>query len=152
MKRRAMTLTEILMGVSILIILSGVFSLSPDIYKHTAKREAERIYNKLSNCMLKAARTHISFIVTVEPTRINIIWQKPNTQLGKQTEHFAAKPGCSYKWNGPTGGMTYSHVKNTYTAQTATIKINGKGDSVYYIIVSAVGGRMRLSDTPPSST
>ena len=69
-----MTLTELIVGVAILTLLAGVTHLSPDLYKHTAKREAERVYAKLSQCMLEADRTHISFNLEVESSRLKIIW------------------------------------------------------------------------------
>ena len=143
MKRSAMTLTELIVGVAILTLLAGVTHLSPDLYKHTAKREAERVYAKLSQCMLEADRTHISFILEVESGRLKIIWQKPNIMKSKATEYFDAKPGCLYSWNAPHDELLYSHVLNRYT-QGTTIIITGKGEP-HKIIIATIGSRIRLS-------
>ena len=138
-----MTLTEIIVGVAILTLLAGVTNLSPDLYKHTSKREAERVYAKLSSCMLEADRTHISFKLEVETDRLKIIWQKPNTSQAQATEYFDAKPGCSYSWNAPHDELLYSHVQNRYT-QGTTITIMGKGEP-HKIVIATIGSRIRLS-------
>ena len=149
MKRSAMSLVELVIGMALLTLLAGTTNLSPHLYQHSAKREAEKLYSWLSQHALTADRTNITFKLEVESNKIKIIWQKPDIAESKQTEVFPSGEGCSYSWNAPNNGLYYSHYKNCYT-QGATITIKGKGPD-YYVIIAAVGGRVRISDVPPGT-
>ncbi len=147
MKRSAMSLTELLVGLAILTILAGLTHLSPDLYKRTSRREAERVYAQLSNLMLEADRTHTSFKLEVEPKRLKIIWQKLDQSAAKSTEYFDAGPNCTYSLEAPDKTLMYSHVKNAYT-RGETLTVSGKG-SPHYVVIATIGSRIRLSDTHP---
>ena len=144
-----MSLVELVIGMALLTLLAGTTNLSPHLYQHSAKREAEKLYSWLSQHALTSDRTNITFKLEVESNKIKIIWQKPGIAAYKQTETFPIGEDCIYSWNAPNNGLYYSHYKNCYT-QGATITIKGKGPD-YYVIIAAVGGRVRISDVPPGT-
>lgn len=147
MKRSAMTITELLTGLAVLAILAGVTSLSPDLYKQTSKREAERVYAKLLNVIHKADTERIAFNLEVRSQQIIIHWYAPNAA---KDEKFPASRGCSYSWVGVHKNVNYSYINNRF-AQGGHIIVKGKGP-MHYLIIYTVGSRIRLSDTPPASS
>ncbi len=142
-----MTITELLTGLTILIILAGVTSLSPNIYRQTSKREAEKIYATLLNCMHKADRERVSFKLEVEEQQLKICWYTPGADT---YEKFPVSRGCSYAWVGSHDDVIYSYFSNSF-AQGGHIIVQGKGP-LHYVIISTIGSRIRLSDTPPASS
>ena len=59
MRRKALTLTEVLTGLAILSILAGVMTLnSATVGQQTARREAERVAAFFRAHMLRARLTH----------------------------------------------------------------------------------------------
>ncbi len=144
MRRRAVTLTELTVGIAILSLLAGAFTLSPNLWRHTAKHEAERLAAKITAMTRKADATRTNFILTIDRNIMNVEW---GTKAGRRDETFRAHTGFVYYWNAPNNKLTYSHTKNTFTGGT-TISVQGKGES-YYVIIAVNGGRIRVSDTHP---
>ena len=143
-----------MIGMLILAITAGAFVLSSDIWTITAKREAERIFAKLSSLMLKADRTQTHFKINVEQDKIRIQWNSEYTDLVNKkylfVENIIASKGCSYSWNLSNtllDAIYYSYITNSYS-QGVTITVTGRGNP-YYIIIAVVGSRVRLSDTHP---
>ena len=149
MKRSAMSLTELLVGIAILTILAGITHLSPDLYKQTSKREAEKICAILSNYIQKANATQVAFNFEVNTKQIKFVWQNTSLSPSERTKTFDASSGCSYSWksSGSSLTLTYSPVHNNFNYAADSIIVKGKGPQ-HYIIIEP-GGRMRLSDTPP---
>ena len=138
--------------MALLTLLAGVTTLSPEVAQHSAKREAEKLYSWLSQLALNADRTNVTFKLEVTTEKIKARFFKPDADMFSkiQTEYeFPSGEGCSYSWNAPNNGLYYSHYKNAYT-QGATITVSGKG-SDYYVIIAAIGGRVRISDLPPGT-
>ncbi|MBQ9432690.1 MAG: hypothetical protein IJU26_00565 [Synergistaceae bacterium] len=152
MKRRAVSIVELSIGIALLAFLAAQISLSMTLTTHTPKHEAERLAKKLSSLMLKADKTQTHFQIEIEPDKMYIQWNTSETSIVKQadrdkfTETFPASSGCSYEWNAPNKIVYYSHITNKFS-QGATITITGNGDP-YYIKIATIGSRVRLSDTP----
>ena len=144
MKRRAVTLTELVVGMAILSVLAGAFSLSPNLWSYTAKREAERLAAKLTAATRKADATRTNFTIKIDRAVMTLEWQ---TMGGEVDEFFHAHTGCSYDWNANGNKLNYSHTENTFQGG-ATIKVHGKGKP-YHVIIAVTGGRIRVSDTHP---
>ena len=149
MKRKALLMIELLIALLIIAITAGVFTLRADFWSITPKREAERLFAKLSSLMLKADRTQTHFQLEVNPDKITVNWNSEYTNLVFKnnlfTEDIPASKGCSYSWNAPADILYYSYITNRYS-QGATITITGKG-SPYYVKIAAVGSRVRITDT-----
>ena len=140
-------MVELLIGMLILAITAGAYSFSVDIWSITPKREAERGFAKLSSLMLKADNTNTNFQIEVEEKRIRVQWNNEYTNLVNKkhlfVEYIPASKGCSYSCN--VDILYYSCITNKYS-QGAVITINGHGKT-YYVIIAAVGSRVRISDT-----
>ena len=143
---------ELMIALLIMAITAGAFSLSLDIWTITAKREAERLFAKLSNLMLKADMTQTHFQLEVDSEKIRVQWNSEYTNLVKKkylfVENITASKGCSYSWNAPSDILYYSYITNRYS-QGTTITVTGRGKP-YYVIIAAVGSRVRISDSKPS--
>lgn len=148
MRRRAVTLTELTVGIAILSLLAGAFTLSPNLWSQTAKREAERLAAKITALTRTADRTKIDFTLNIDRGRpyMRITYQPKGRR--EYSENFYASAGCSYEWNAPNDKLTYSHTKNTFTGGT-TINVYGK-NGPHYVIIAVRGGRIRTSHTRSS--
>ena len=155
MKRRAVSIVELSIGVALLVLLATQVSLSTNLYTQTPKREAERLAKKLSSLILKADKTQTHFKLEIESDHMFIVWNTNQTSLlteaarQKFTETFPASSGCTYSWNAPNDKVYYSHITNKFS-QGATITITGNGDT-YYVVIAAIGSRVRVSDTKPNA-
>ena len=151
MRRKALLMVELLIAIMIITITAGMFTLNSKVWTITPKREAERLFAKLSSLMLKADKTKTHFQIVVWPEKIVFQWNSEYTDLVKQkymfVEEFTASKGCSYSWNAPNDIIYYSYITNKYS-QGTTITITGK-DANYYVIIAVIGSRVRLSDTHP---
>ena len=146
-----------MIGMLILAISAGAFALSFNIWTITPKREAERLFAKLSSLMLKADRTQTHFKIEVDSDKIRIQWNSEYTDLVNKRyvfiEDFPASKGVYYLWNpdyssdAKNKSVCYSYITNRYN-NGATITVNGK-DTLYYVIIATVGSRVRISDTHP---
>ncbi len=153
MKRPAVSMIELILGMMLLALMASQLSLSTNLYKHTPQREAERLAKKLSSLMLKADQTQTHFKVEIESDHMFIVWNTNETSLvteearHKFTETFPASSGCTYRWNAPNDKVYYSHITNKFS-QGATINVNGEGNT-YYVVIATIGSRVRVSDTRP---
>ena len=155
MKRRAVSIVELSIGIALMMILASQITLSTNISTQTPKREAEKLAKTLSSLVLKASKTQTHFKVEIEPDHMFIVWNTNETSLltaaarEKFTKKFPASSGCTYSWNAPNDKVYYSHITNRFS-QGATITITGKGDP-YYVVIAVIGGRVRVSDTKPGA-
>ncbi len=153
MKRRAVSIIELSIGISLLIILASQVALSTNLAAWTPKQEAEKMAKTLSSLMLKADKTQTAFELNIESDKMVITWNTKQTSLVHQADIekyqkvFPATSGCTYSWNAPNGKLTNNPTKNTYS-HGATITIKGNGDP-HYVIISTIGSRVRTSYTPP---
>ena len=155
MRRRAVSIVELAIGIALLVLLASQVSLSTNLYKQTQKREAERLAKKLSSLMLKADKTQTHFQIDIASENLLIQWNTSETSKVTQqareifTEEFPASSGCTYSWNAPNDKIYYSHITNKFS-QGATITVKGDGDP-YYVVIATIGSRVRVSDTKPST-
>ena len=156
MKRRAVSIIEFSIGIALLVLLASQIALSTNLSTQTPKREAEKLAKKLSSLVLKADKTHTAFEIHIdsqEANKMTVQWNTPTTSIMTQhdrdiyTEDFPASSGCTYSWWKSTSKLLYSPAKSTFTI-AGTIAVKGKGDT-YYVIVAAIGSRVRVSDVPP---
>ena len=149
MKRRAVSIVELSIGIALMMILASQITLSTNISTQTPKREAEKLAKKLSSLMLKADKMHVPFTLTLETDKMIIQWNTSTTSLfhNRNIERFPASSGCTYSWNGEKKQITYTPENTTFT-QSDTIKIEGNGEP-YYVIPALFGSRVRVSDVPP---
>ena len=155
MKRRAVSIVELSIGIALLVLLASQITLSTNISTQTPKREAERLAKKLSNLMLKAEKMHIkSFNLTRDSDNTLLVtWNSSHTSLFRQsdidryTEKIPASSGLTYSWWKSASQVTY-HPNETTFNPGGTIVIRGNGEP-YYVIMNSNGGRVRISDTPP---
>ena len=155
MKRRAVSIVELSIGIALLVLLASQITLSTNLSTQTPKREAERLAKKLSNLMLKAEKMHItSFNLTrTSENMLLVTWNSSHTSLflpediERYTEKIHASPGCTYAWWKSASQVTY-HPNETTFNPGGTIVIRGNGDD-YYVIMNSNGGRVRISDIPP---
>ena len=149
MRRKAILMIELMIALMIIAITAGAFTLRADFWTITAKREAEKVFAKLSGLMLKADRTQTHFQLKINNGKIRVQWNSEYTDLVKSrylyVEDIEPSKGCSYSWNAPKDILYYSYITNRYS-QGATITITGKG-SPYYVKIAAVGSRVRITDT-----
>ena len=152
MKHKGMTLTELVVGMAVLMLLAGMFELNPNSYTQTARREAEKLSGWLSNLMLQSDRTQVAFKLTAETQRITALWQIPDPPEDYRQRdyevYFDASAGCSFDFTAPNQQLIYSYVSNNFSEQGGHIKIYGRG-APHYVIISVGGARVRMSDTCP---
>ncbi len=152
MKRKGLLMVELMIALTIIAIMAGSVSMSFSRYGMTAKREAERIFAKLNSLIRKADKTKTHFGIKLNSSKINITWNSKYTNIWKKadlfTETLNASNSCSYSWNAPGKELTYSYITNRFS-QGTTIDVECKGEH-YYIVIAAVGGRIRLSATHPN--
>ena len=170
MKRKAFTLTEILIALLILTITAAAMTLSPSASKQTAKREAERIVTQLYRLIEIANRTHVAFKVLFDGNEqtgsVPVEWQTPATSqffhIGYDRE-IKLSDGCSiqnlnYSVNDSNNmisigngrlNLEYGIGDNGFLPPGTTFKVTGQDNSIYYIIIYVPGTRIRTSDTKP---
>ena len=73
-KRRAFTLTELIVGVVVMIVTLGVSTMSLRSMDQTAKRETERLVAYIYRQMDKAERIHAIFTLLIDKTAVQIKW------------------------------------------------------------------------------
>lgn len=147
MKRNAFTLVELMMGVMILAITSTVIIVNINAVKgQSAKREADRLAQWLITRMSIADSRMEGFTLSI-PSDVPAAEWASSTPLSPNKDNFEASKGCTFQIN---RNLTYSVEKNNFT-QGGTITVIGKeGSSApYYVVIAAIGGRVRVSDIKP---
>ena len=167
----AFSLIELLMAITVLMILTGVFTLNPAIMgRQTAKHEAERIAEKLRSIALQAEREHISYIIQfpekgdVEFDYFEIFTQTSDTLNRNLIETFKTRTGCKLrnKTNSVSDFNSASNNSESYIydlqqnsfGKNGHIDVIGADNKIWYVILyepGGEGGRIRISDKSPST-
>ena len=136
--KKAMSLVELLVGLTILAVIWGAVSMNAEVSKQTAQREAEKVHKFLTSLILRADAKRQNFNLGVQTNEIQAYFGSET--FGK----LDASPGCSYEWNAPSGSLTYYPSKGNFNNQGATITVKGR-KGPYYVIIAVIGGRIRIS-------
>ena len=150
MMRKAVTLTELLIGIAILGILAGTMSLSNNAFnRQTAKREAERMQAYIYRQMQKADRIHKNFTLQVDGEYLTVNWgDSANTDTS-----FKASDGCRFV-DENDGDKVYDIDRKGFSGGTIRIEAAGKGNEIekYYVILAVAKlneGRVRIDTKKP---
>ena len=145
MRRKALTLTEVLTGLSILSILAGVMTLnSATVGQQTARREAERVVAFFRSHILRANRTHdvVWFTVDVDETP-NSIEAKIGTDQDSplKTDKLEAREKCSFSTS--TKKLVYNKDnQGTYNTIPANASVDiDSGTGGYSLTVNGADGK-----------
>lgn len=154
--RKGVTLTELLIGITIMSILAGVMTLNGNtIGQQTARREADRVAGFFRTHLLRANMTHDVVWFTVvdddTPNRIDVqIGTDRNNPL--KTDKLEAREKCSFS----TSYKTLVYNKNnaglykTILAD-ASVDIGPKTAGMYCLTVTGADGKtctVRISKQP----
>lgn len=143
-KRRAFTLTEIVISIVILGIMAASLTLSSSSSKQTAKMEAERIAVVMNRLIDSAGRTHSRFWFIPENNEIYISREKDYySSTTREKTNFKISPGCSFSHS--QGVMGYDTESTTFsgviikTSETPAVRVEvsdeTKDDAKYTITV-----------------
>ena len=159
MRRKAFTLTEIVIAILVLGIMAAAMTLSPGSAKQSAKREADRIVAQLYRLIEYANRTHVSFKVLFDGTEqtesVPVEWQTPTTSkfyhIGydrelKLTNGFSIK-NLNNMSSASQHNLVYGIGDNSFLPPSMTLQVKAPDESVHYIIIYVPGTRIRTSDT-----
>ena len=154
MKRKAFTLTEVVVTVLILGIMAGALVLSPNSSKQSAKREAERTAAKINRLIATADRMHITLWIDVKDDSLEIRTSKRYDADDEPQEKFPVTPGCSYSRYQTTKHFSYnvsssesvkSHenfTMNNINVDVDTdpqgkynIQVKDSASSLYYVVI-----------------
>lgn len=156
MRRKAMTLAEVLTGLMILAVLAGVMTLNSNtIGQQTARREADRVAAFFRAHLNRANMTHdvVWFTVTVDkiPHRIDAqIGSDKNNPL--KIDKLEAREKCSFSTSYKT--LVYNKnnagLYNTILAD-ASVDIGPETAGMYCLTVTGADGKtctVRISKQP----
>ena len=118
MRRRAFTLTEVVIAVLVLGIMAAAMTLRPDSAKQTAKREAERIAAVISRLIEKADRNHSAFWFIPEGNTLYIVRGRTYSASAREELDFKASAGCSF--TSSPARLGYNTESNTSYAVIST--------------------------------
>ena len=140
-RRRAFTLTEQLVGILVMTILSAVELISPRVATQTAKREAERVRAYLYRVIQAADRRGINFNLDTFKDYISVKWMGKS----KYEETFKPPYGCTYSDNlpGKYNVITYN-AKNMQFNAGGTITVKGADGKTCSVIIASTEGRIRI--------
>ena len=162
MRRRAFTLTELVVAILILSIMAAAMTLSPSSAKLTAKTEADRITAQLYRLVETANRKHVAFKVLFNGNEqtgsVPVEWQTPSTSQFHQTGYereLKISKGFSVKnlnnMDSTNGfNLVYNIGNNRFDPPGMTLQVKGTDGSIHYVIVFVPGSRIRTSYTPDS--
>ena len=144
----AFSLTELLVAMTVIVILAGAVTLSSTTMgRQTAKREAERVAEKLRSVAMKSDREHKSYTIKF-PNKGDAgldyfeILDETKDLNHKVIETFNASKGCKFKTN--VEELTYDLQLNMFNGFTLTI--TGADGNKYEVVITAVdGGRIRVA-------
>lgn len=147
MRRRGVTLTELLIGITIMAILAGVMTLNGNtIGQQTARREADRVAAFFRAHLRRANMTHdvVWFTVTVDetPHRIDVQigsdWHNP-----LRTDKLEAREKCSF--SAPSSSKLVYNKNNAGAYQTlpadASVDIGPATAGLHCLTVTGADGR-----------
>ena len=146
MRRKAFTLTEVVIAVLILGIMAAAMTLRPDSAKQTAKREAERIAAVISRLIEKADRNHSAFWFIPEGNTLYIVRGRTYSASAREELDFKVSGGCTVSSASSTEkGIGYNtEAKSCYVVlssqKTPGIRVEvsseTKSDAKYTITVT----------------
>lgn len=145
-KRRAFTLTEVVISIVILGIMAASLTLSTSSSKQNAKREAERIAAVMNRLIESADRKHSRFWFIPDNNEIYIATDEDYLSTTPTEKfNFKVSPGCSFSSSPEM--MGYNTDENTRysnvvidTSETPAVRVEvsdeTKGDAKYTITVT----------------
>jgi prepilin-type N-terminal cleavage/methylation domain-containing protein len=145
-KRRAFTLTEVVISIVILGIMAASLTLSTSSSKQNAKREAERIAAVMNRLIESADRKHSRFWFIPDNNEIYIAREKDYLSTTPTEKfNFKVSSGCSFSSSPEILG--YNTSENTRfsnvvidTSKTPAVRVEvsdeTKGDAKYTITVT----------------
>lgn len=147
MRRGAFTLTEIVIAVFVMLIVSVIAVMSPLASEQKAKHEAERVAAYLYRMEQRADRMRQNFNIDTFTDYILIKWPGG---MSNEDRTFKASNGCTYSDNfgGRNGEGTYNARKKQFSTG-GTINVYGADGDLWYVIIASTEGRIRVSDIPP---
>ena len=160
MKRKAFTLTELLIGMLIMVITAGVFTLNSNmIGRHTAKREAERVAAYIQTHFRKADITQNVLWITITSEEIEIKAGEfydylAYTNAKSVDEPLHASTGCTFPDNlrlvypatkdRKQGAITFKPVSSGASVNIGTdtegqycLTVNGADGETYNVLIGS---------------
>ena len=92
-RRRGFTLTELIVGVVVMVVTLGVATMSLTSTDQTPKREAERIAMYLTRLTQKSDRIKVSFDVELKDNKLAVSWKKHGENMEAD---FELSPELNY--------------------------------------------------------
>ncbi len=97
MRRKAVTLSELLIGIAVMAILAGAMSLNQGTFgRTTAKREADRVAGYIQAKLLDSDRTHDGLWFTVDEHKISVLRGRNTTKAINKDQPLEANTDCSF--------------------------------------------------------
>ena len=118
MRRRAFTLTEVVIAVLVLGIMAAAMTLRPDSAKQTAKMEAERIAAVIRRMIEGADRTHSAFWFMTVSNNLYAVRSRTYSTGAREKLDFNASAGCSF--TSSPARLGYNTESNTSYAVIST--------------------------------
>ena len=158
MRRRAFTLTELLIGTLIMAITAGVLYLNSNtLGRQTAKREAERAAAYLQTHISRTDMMQDVLWITITPDDIELKAGNFTTRADYDNAgrvdgiSFDVSKGCSFQNNLRLNNLRLVYPKNAeqklglLTFQPlpsgSTVKVSTGTEGKYYIIVNGADGK-----------
>lgn len=146
--RRAFSLAEILIVLTILAALSGsVLSVRAIWGRPTAAQEADRAMRWLYGVVARADLSGRPFGLGVDEDAqcLQVRWEKP-----RSVERLPARSGCTFQWLGVGSATVDSHYApqwGTFSAALTVLVRDAEGRR-HFLILSGQG-QIRTADHPP---
>lgn len=148
MKRKAFTMMELMMAIVIIALTSLVVIVSVNkVSGQSAKREADKLAHWLVTRMSIADSTKRPFLLKIQQQKPVIFWD--NNEADPQNKKtFDENTKCTFSMN--IEKLEYAPIRNDFSPG-GTITVTGKEGPTapYYVILNAIGARVRVSDTAP---
>ena len=147
MRRKALTLTEVLTGLAILSILAGVMTLnSATVGQQTARREAERVAAFLQSHILRANLTRNVLWVTVSNAEApHSIEVRTGTDFNVplKTDKLEASDKCFFSTESSKLVYNKSSDTGTYTKipANASVDIGPQTDGLHCLQIDGANGK-----------
>ena len=158
--KRGFSLTELLVSIAIIMILSSMITLNINSHKQTAKKEAEKLEAFIHDLMRKADRMHKGFSLVFNANGIKSYWEdeaqndeKKGTKiywtgtLNADEKQPIISKGFKVTWI-EKSDYIYNLKNNAFDPPDRTLTIQRDSDKTKYNVVFA-GGRIRLENPNP---
>ena len=159
-KNNAFTLVEVLTGLVVIALLTAAMTMKSGSSRQSIRREAERLAAYINSLMQTADRNRMSFILFLNEGGCSVLFVYPSE--GK--DPLESKEYLKYFTLNPKYEIQLKNIyqlnyrpKNNNFSQGCTITIVEKTPddiqdmSKYYVIIAAIGGRVRTSPNPPDN-